>query len=254
MSGDAISTGGVPKPWWNQILWYTGFVLVSILTFSVLFVLVAVPEHLLLGWFFHGTRTLPTWLAGWRAAMLPAGCLVMAGVLLHRFIHRLHTAWRLRDTVASLVLLLSGCGAAIALSGVIHEAVWLMGRPVTEVRGKRTERTNAVNSARQLAFALIEFHDENGNYPSSLAELREKGPPERIEIGEGQVKEPFILLLPGRMRPAAINEAILISPLVEHGTRFVVGYGDGSVRAEPAKKLTNILQGVGNEPSVESPR
>ena len=50
-------------------------------------------------------------------------------------------SWRVGHTISAVSLLMLGCGAAIALSGVLHQTVWLMSDPWTENRGKRMEQT-----------------------------------------------------------------------------------------------------------------
>ena len=135
-------------------------------------VLVEIPIHFLFGWLFHGWHTLPHLLDKWPALLLPVGSLILAGVLAHRFICRTLAdkgstrIWRPTDTASCIVLILLGCGAAIALSGVAHQTIWLMGDRWVQ-SNHRTEQTMAVNNARQLLIALEEYHVEHDHYPNN---------------------------------------------------------------------------------------
>ncbi|MES2921716.1 MAG: hypothetical protein V4819_09220 [Verrucomicrobiota bacterium] len=224
-------------------------------------VIIEVPIHFLFGWVFHGMTTLPPLLGNWRMLLLPAGCLVLAGVLIHRFVCRslkakeVYLVWRPTHTLAFLALLLLGCGAAIALSGVVHQSVWLMGDRWIENRGRRAELTEAVNNARQLMMALMEFHDEKGHYPNSLQELEsELNIPHQLvwlKTGNGKVPEPFILLHPGGTRPMNADEPLIVSPVIQRDGKVAVGYGDCSVRSLPVSKLASVLAGEENVSSIK---
>lgn len=114
-----------------------GFLL-TILALFVFVVLLApsqfileVPYHLVCGWAFHAWKAIPPFLEKWREGVLPLGCLVLAVLLSNRFIirwaekKRPYLTWKMRHTVAMFSLLLLCSGAAIAMSGVVHQAFWL---------------------------------------------------------------------------------------------------------------------------------
>jgi hypothetical protein len=228
-----------------------------IFVFSVLgscTVLVETPVHFILGWLFHAVKTLPSVLGNWRPLMAPLGCLILATYLIHRFVRRWLVAegkslpwWRVGHTISAVSLLLLGCGAAIALSGVVHQSVWLMSDPWTEYRGKLTEQTLAVNNARMLVIGLIEYHEKHGHYPNSLLDLKsELGFPARIflvPVGNSQVKEPFVLLHPGGTRAVNWDEPLIVSPVMQTTGKIVVGFGDGSVSSLQAKDLSRVIRG-----------
>jgi hypothetical protein len=230
------------------VLWSLVIFFFSVMTGCTL--MIETPVHFFLGWLFHGIRTLPQILGNWEAFMLPSGCLILAGFLIHRFVQRCLVAQgrsrRLRptDTIAALSLLLLGCGAAIALSGIVHQAVWLMSDPWTENR--RANLTSCVSNARQLMLAITEFHDKKGHYPNSLQELVTELniPPQLtwVKYGTGKVSEPFILLYPGRKQAMKGEEPLIVSAILERGQKIVVGYGDSSVRILSAKMLNTILE------------
>jgi len=232
------------------VLWSLVILLFTFITGCTL--LIETPVHLLRGWLFHAMKTTPQALGNWRAFVLPSGCLILAGILIHRFVQRClvtqGAAQRLRpaDTIAALSLLLLGCGAAIALSGIVHQTVWLMADPWTEDRGKRADLTACVNDARQLMLALAEFHVEKGHYPESLQELvTTLNVPSQlawVRYGTGKVREPFLLLHPGGKRAVTADEPLIVSPILQQDGKVVVGYGDCSVRSLPARMLDRILE------------
>jgi hypothetical protein len=232
------------------VLWTVVIVVFSGLSSCT--VLVETPVRFVLGWLFHAMKALPPLLGNWRPFVAPLGCLVLATWLIHRFVRWAQVAkgkppsWRVGQTVSAVSLLMLGCGAAIALSGVLHQAVWLMSDPWTENRGRRSDQTEAVNKARQLLMALWEFHDSKGHYPNSLRELEtEFDSPSQlawVRNGLGQVREPFVLLHPGGKRPGNANEPLIVSPVVQSVGKFAVGYGDGSVKSLPAVQLEQILK------------
>ncbi len=213
--------------------------------------LIQMPFHFLVGWFLHAGKALPPFLAKWPAILLPAGCLILAGVLIHRFICRCLAAkksplaWRPANTVSSIALLLLGCGAAIALSGVVHQTVWLMSE--RWIRSNHSSGLfSAMSGARQLTLALAGFYDDKGRYPVSFEELElEMELPAQmswVKVGSGRLREPFILLHPGGKREVVDNDPLIISPLIREGGKIVVGYGDLSVRSIPAEQLEQILR------------
>ncbi|MEO5914734.1 MAG: hypothetical protein ABIS50_10905 [Luteolibacter sp.] len=213
--------------------------------------IIEIPFRFAFGWIFHANKTLPFLLENWRAALLPLGCLILAGILAHRFIRRTLAAkgisrpWRPADTLASTMLLLLGCGAAIALSGVVHESVWLMSDRWVE-SNRRSELTMAVNNSRQLMMALADYHEMNGRYPNSLRELEiELDTPRQLawtEVTYKGVREPFILLHPGETRLMNEDEPLIVSPIIQKDGKIVVGYGDSSVKSLPAGEFSRILQ------------
>lgn len=235
----------------RSVLWTSVILVFSVLSSCT--ILVETPLHFVLGWLFHAVKALPPLLRNWQPFLAPLGCLLLASWLIHRFVCRSLVAkgkppsWRAGHTVLAVSLLMLGCAAAIALSGIVHQAVWLMSDPWTENRGRRSEQTAAVNNARQLMMALMEFHDSKGHYPNSLRELAtESDLPFQtawLQNGSGKVREPFLLLHPGGKRLVNADEPLIVSPVIEDVGKIVVGYGDGSVTSLRAKDLDRVIKG-----------
>ena len=195
--------------------------------------------------------------------LLPIGCLMVAGFLLHRFVcwwvkvKGNEMTWRPAHTMTALGIFLLGCAAAIAMSGVVHQLVWLSKDPWTEDRSRKPYQTEAVNNARQLLFVLYEFQEPEGRHPSSLQELEGKYQiPRRlwwVRTGDEKIPEPFVLLYPGGTESSEAIEPWIVSPIIGSGGKIVVGYSDGSASSLPAGSLEKILQSrdfkSGNEPA-----
>lgn len=240
--------------------WFVGVTLCVFLLLVVMVILtgggfvfiIETPIRFFIGWVPHAFKILPSFSANPRSFLLPIGCLILAGILLHRFIQRSlasktpRLVWRSKDTIFSLLLLLSGCAAAIALSGVVHQAVWLMSGRVIENHGKRSELTYAVGNARQLMLALLEFHEAKQRYPYSLQEVTTEFDMQprvtQVEPEDSDILEPFILLYPGRTRVADGKEPVIVSPVITKDGKIVVGYGDMSVRSIPGSRLGEIIE------------
>jgi hypothetical protein len=229
-------------------------VMILLLVLGVLtssFSLIEIPVHFLIGWMFHAWQNLPRLLPFWSAILLPAACIVVAGIMTHRFIlwwikaKALTTRWKPAQTIAAIALLLLASGAAIAMSGITHQFAWLMSEPWTENRGKRIELTVAVNNARQLMLALTDYEANHGRLPDSLEQLRKEqdlsarlfwAAPRRNDP-----PEPFVLLKAGQALPQTPDEPVILSPAIGPDGKYVVGFSDCSVRSITRPMLTRIL-------------
>lgn len=208
--------------------------------------------HLLAGPFFHASKNLPPFAAQWRAALLPLACLVLAIVFAHRFIRwwitsgDIRISWRWRHTAAAAALLLLGSAAAIAMSGITHQAAWLFSSPWLE-SNRRVHQTIAVNNARQILLVLFEYETEHERYPATLDEaVKEFDVSPRIlwvETGSASLREPFIFLKAGRPSSGRI-EPVIVSPLIQPGDKVAVGYNDGSVRSMTLKAWQKLAKGI----------
>jgi hypothetical protein len=203
---------------------------------------IEIAFHLIAGPFMHAWENLPPFLLQWRSALLPLGCLVVAIVLAHRFIRwwitskDVRVSWHWGHTASAALLLLLGSAAAIAMSGITHQAAWLFSGPWVEdsSRSKYTSKIAlATRNARQIMLALEAYRTEHGRYPDTLDEaIIDKDAARQllwVNAGPGRLLEPFIFLKPGRPSSKAI-EPVLISPYIQGIDKIVVGFSDTSVR------------------------
>jgi hypothetical protein len=244
----------IPSP--RRWRWITRGALwvIVILAFSILSgctLLFETPVHFVLGWYFHATKTLPPLLENWHLLLGPLGCLVLGTWLVHRFVlwwqlaKGKNPSWQFVHTLSGVALLLLGSGAAIALSGVVHQSIWLMSDPWTENRGRRHELVMAMGKARQLMMALNDFHLMKNRYPNNFEELESEMqvPREIIWVpANNGVSEPFILLHPGGDRFLSSDEPVIVSPVIQRSGKIVVGNGDGSVKMLPTEQLGKVFK------------
>jgi hypothetical protein len=179
----------------------------------------------------------------WRSALLPLACLAAAVVLTHRFIRwwitskDIRMSWRWGHTAAAALLLLLGSAAAIAMSGITHQAAWLFSSPwlvnISNKNGNKSRLAEAFNNARQIMLVLSEYEAEHGRYPDTLDEAVKAldVTPQLlwVQAGPGRPSEPFILLKPGLI-PTKMAEPVLVSPVIQPDDKVAVGYSDTSVR------------------------
>lgn len=208
---------------------------------------VELAGRLLFGWVLHLQRMGPDFVEKWPATLLPLGALILATWLVHRFVRWCLRArgsiriWAPRHTLAVTGIFLSGCLAAIALSGVAHQLVWLGRGKVVEVN-HHGQRVEAISNGRALGMALMEYHLTHGRYPRSLEHLEVPWRSMTAVARGGSVREPFIFLLPMREGVARKDEALLVSPVITRDGRVVVIYGDMSVRTESLSRSLEVLE------------
>lgn len=239
---------------WGLLLLFLAVLFLS-LTGGRTAYIIEIPFHFICGWALHGWKALPPFSEKWEAALLPAGCILLAGVLLHRFIRRWakekrpSLEWRAKHTAAVMSLILLCSASAIATSGIVHQFFWLAGGKVIE-DNRRTEMTVAMSNGRQLMMLLLEFYDKNGRYPHSFDELETEfesayGGSRKlwwVETGDGGIPEPFVLLRPGSDAIALDEEPLIVSPVLREGRMVLVGYGDTSVRMLPTSRLEEMMK------------
>jgi hypothetical protein len=161
--------------------------------------------------------------------------------------------WHFKHTALAGSLILLGSAAAIALSGIVHEAVWLPQGKIIQSNG-RGNLTAAINNARQLGLALIEHENEHDAYPASLLDfdklvidpaslrrmmfvyLDSQGPP-----------EPFVLLNPGGKMSSDPSEILMIGPQMPERGDFVILRADNSVTRLPASKFIEVVKSAGSQ-------
>jgi hypothetical protein len=199
---------------------------------------IEIAFHLIAGPFIHAWKNLPPFVVQWRSSLLPLACLAIAVVLAHRFIRwwitskDIRMSWRWGHTAAAALLLLLGSAAAIAMSGITHQAAWLFSSPWLE-SNRKMRVIGAMHDARQIMLVLSEYEAEHGRYPNTLDEAVKAldVTPQLlwVQAGSGRPREPFIFLKPGLV-PTKMAEPVLVSPVIQPDDKVAVGYSDTSVR------------------------
>jgi hypothetical protein len=206
--------------------------LVAVCGFVVGFVvlqLFEVPFRLLCGWAVHVWVTLPPLFARWNELLLPAAALGLALWLTDRFIRWALAArgsklsWQGRHTVSATFLVLLGAAAAIAMSGIVHQMVWLGAEPWWG-NGRGYQLTEAVSNARQIAVAIQEFEQKNGRYPESLEELDVLPNLWNVAPRERGLVEPFVYLKPAKHRPEGEDVPVIVSPVLPDREKVCVAF------------------------------
>ncbi len=226
---------------WSFVLTFFGAV-------TGLITLLEAPLRLFFGWAVHAWVSLPPLLPQWSELLLPFAALGLALWLTDRFIRWALAAkgselpWQGRHTVSATFLLLLGAAAAIAMSGIVHQVVWLGGERWWDGRGPGFQQSTAVSNARQILIALEAYEEKNGRYPESLAELNLPDKLLRLPVRDRGLPEPFVYLKPANPLPAGEEIAVIVSPVLPDLDRVAVGYLSGTATTVPANQLPKLLK------------
>lgn len=222
---------------------FVAFFLVAATGFVLLF---EVPSRLIFGWAVHAWVTALPLLPRWNELLLPVAALGLGLWLADHFIRWALVAkgselrWQARHTLSATFLLLLGAAAAIAMSGIVHQAVWLGAEPWWG-RGRGYQLTEAVSNARQIAVAIQEFERKNGRYPESLSELCLPPNLLTVESRERGLVEPFVYLKPAKQVPAGEVVPVIVSPVLPDREKVCVAFlpsGDANlIQADLLPKL-----------------
>lgn len=222
---------------------FVAFFLVAATGFVLLF---EVPSRLILGWAVHAWVTVPPLLPRWSELLPPLAALGLGLWLADRFIRWVLAAkgselsWQGRHTVSAIFLLLLGAAAAIAMSGIVHQAVWLGAEPWWG-NGRGYRLAEVVGNARQIAVAIQEFERKNGRYPDSLPELGLPPNLLTVESRERGLVEPFVYLKPAKQLPAGEAVPVIVSPVLPDRKKVCVAFlpsGDANLmQADVLPKL-----------------
>lgn len=222
-----------------------GFVGVFFVAVLDLIAVLEAPFRLVFGWVLHAWVTLPPLLPRWNELLLPLGALGLALFLTDRFIRWAlaakgsERAWQGRHTVSAAFLVLLGAAAAIAMSGIVHQVVWLGAEPWWG--NGRSQVTPAMGQTRQIVMWIHAFEEENGRYPDSLEELDLPPTVRVVPSRERGLQEPFVYLKPAGPLPAGEELPVLVSPLLPDSDRVVVGYLSGTTTSIQPDQLPNLL-------------
>jgi len=235
-----------------RIVLYGLLLFVLLIVFGAFTWPVELAFHFIAGSFFHGWKNLPPFFSQWRSALLPLACLAIAVMLAHRFIlwwiktKDIRISWRWGHTAAATLLLLLGSAAAIAMSGITHQAAWLSSSSWLE-NNRKTRLTAAVSNARQIMLVLLEYETTYKKFPDTLEEaMKAMDCPTLmlwVETGPDRVREPFIILKPGHPSTGLV-EPVIVSPVVQPYDRVVVGYSDCSARTMPLKAWLRLKEEI----------
>lgn len=240
-----------PARLWRERL-YATLALTLLILFAVCSGLITVleaPLRLVFGWALHAWVTLPPLLPRWKELLLPLAALGLALWLIDRFIRWGLAAkgselrWQGRHTLSATFLLLFGAAAAIAMSGIVHQVVWLGAERWWDGRPPVFQQAVAVGNARQILIALEAYEEKNGRYPESLAELDLPDKLLRLPVYDRGLPEPYVYLKPTELQPAGAGEevAVIVSPVLPHLDRVAVGYLSGTATTVPANQLSELL-------------
>lgn len=239
-----------PARLWRERLYSTVAVSLFLLLAAGLglILLFEVPFRLLCGWAVHVWVTLPPLLPRWNELLFPLAALGLSLFLTDRFIRWTLAAkgsklpWQSRHTVSATFLVLLGAAAAIAMSGIVHQMVWLGAEPWWG-NGRGMQQTIALDKARQIAVAIKEFEQKNDRYPESLAELDLPRDLLLVPSRERGLAEPFVYLKPADDRKADIDAglAVVVSPVLPDRGRVAVGHLSGDAILVQADQLPDLL-------------
>lgn len=239
-----------PARLWRERLYSTVAVSLFLLLAAGLglILLFEVPFRLLCGWAVHAWVTLPPLFARWNELLLPLAALGLALFLTDRFIRWALAAkgsklpWQGRHTASAAFLVLLGAAAAISMSGIVHQMVWLGAEPWWG-NGRGEHQTEAVYKARRIAVAIQEFEQRNDRYPESLAELDLPRDLLLVPSRERGLAEPFVYLKPADVRKADADAGavVVVSPVLPDRGRVAVGHLSGDAILVQADQLPDLL-------------
>ena len=220
---------------------------ISLLNMAVLQVILA----LFLGWLAHTFRVIP--LLDWNAELIFCFllALTLATWMLHRALNWLHKqgtlkqAWTPKRTLALTSLLLMLFGMSVAMTGIVHQSIWVMKGPIAQ-SNHRSRTTNEINNVKQLYTACFSYaKDHKGNMPSNL----------RLLIDEGLLDEDHILLYQPQNRDLPpepwvyypwtlsdrTNLIVLHSSSPAFNGRWIVGQLNGAVQTVSNEEFQEML-------------
>ena len=138
----------------NPVVVSRGFGIALLLIVVIFLVLLLVPGivligvRLIVGWVLFLARVLPQIQWNWELMMGGVLALMLASVLLHRFLLWFVSAgaskrdWNVRSTVAIVVGILVLFVAATGMTGMVHQFAWLMREPILRNEFASVDRLN----------------------------------------------------------------------------------------------------------------
>jgi len=239
---------------WKVLRWFVFWlVAVVVCLFVIIGVLAGFGEWtiqaawtLVSGWATYPFKILPQ--VNYNVEMILCGitALALAMYFAHRFlkwitehIGALPTPWRFKYTSCLSFLLLSMFGTSIAMTGIIHQAVWLATADKITTHQSRSITTIQVNDARDLVSILFSHITETDGdprvFPDSLTELAVENrydlkPEDLLCSYDGRLGEPWLYPGSGKSFSEGVFP-VIVSPRANSGGRIVVGYSTAVVES-----------------------
>lgn len=202
--------------------------------------LLLIVFYLTLGWAIHAWR-----IPGMIDWNFPTLLISFAGLAATVFLVRRVIDWFAAESekpapatpviVRITLIVICICGAAISLSGIIHQAVWLAGKPLTYGIGRLSTWQHQVTSNVQTTLKSLKKHAAaHGEFPRFLSELSREDSSTAsalyYQISEDPDSlEPLVYLRPGQpLEELPPETPVLIAPRV--GSLYaVIGCANGTV-------------------------
>ena len=200
------------------------------------------------GWVRHGLRVLPDFFAQWPPAIVPLAALALTWWTGHRLLRwwlaargsAMTQAWGIGRSAAVLGLVLLCGAAAIAISGVAHQMMWL-GQTQWTQDNRRSDFTVTLNQTRMMAMVLTEFDVMHGRLPHSWDELIDADIHDSFLLREMIRHGNFPLLVQPGASLSEINPWSIVTISERVNDRHVLGLANGSVTSVPPKQLEAIV-------------
>ena len=204
--------------------------------------------HLITGWVRHAYVNVPALEWNLLTILLSTASLVGALYLFNGLVRRNWARdWKMGSSIKVLLLFLLTSGGAIAMTGIVHQAVWLSKTKIYQTNHKY-KRTEAMSNARQLYLAMLEMEMEN-NLPHNLEDIR-KWMNERdhgTEIltyttSDYRSKRPFLLLQPGKPLSELPSETPILAALEAEGGKPVIVTASGQAKVLSLSEFEDLFE------------
>jgi len=204
------------------------------------------------GWATYPFKILPQ--VNYNVEMILCGiaALALAMYFAHRFlkwiaehIEALPTPWSFKYTSSLSFLLLSMFGTSIAMTGIIHQAAWLVSADKITNNRSRSITTVQISEARDLVSCLFiyvtETDEDQRFFPISLTELTME---DWYDLGldallcsyDGRLEEPWLYPGSGKSLSDGVFP-VIVSPRANSSGRIVVGYSTALVESYLIEEL-----------------
>lgn len=235
-----------------------------VIAFGLLLLGIPYPEIFLeslllftLGWLYFLARVIPE--LEWNLSMIASSLIVLgiAVVGFHFIARRLRAGWRFRWTLACTGLGGALFAAAIAVTGIFHQGVWLVKDKNIVYDSSRSIVVTNISNARQLLLGLRVFDEDNDRLPESIYEMYpdyvDLDPDEDLGfwsfVDKHKVPHEWLYFSEAKNLPtgqsstpsdSSVQHILLASPVDIDG-KYVVAFSGGSVAAVKRKQYIELL-------------